>query len=153
MLNLRKNVGTIAELNNALQAFDFSLAVQQSIEQTGKGIIERNQAQLQEGKDSTGQALQYPYAWQSYTDYKLRLNPRGVRDLKLTGAFYEGMITGVSQSTFIITSRDPKTSKIIQREGEDVFGLTTESAGSYAQTDVLPVLQSKIEKATGLKFE
>jgi len=146
-------VATIADLNNALQAFNFSLAVQDSIEQTGKGIIERNQQQLQEGKDSKGETLPYPYAWKSYTDYKLRLNPRGVRDLKLTGAFYNGMIVGVSPATFMITSKDSKTNKIIQREGDDVFGLTENSAGDYAQNDVLPVLQDKITRATGLNFK
>jgi hypothetical protein len=88
-------------------------------------IVSLNTRQLMQGVTSEGKSLgEYKNKW--YAKFKRTLNPRGVVDLKLTGAFHESFFLEDSLPIKIYAS-DPKTKKLTQEFSEKLFGLTQES--------------------------
>lgn len=82
--------------------------------------------QLYLGIDSTGASLG-EYA-PSTIAYKKRKNqPTDRVTLKDTGDFYKDFDIIVDEDGFIITSFDNKTNKLVDKYGNDIFGITDEN--------------------------
>lgn len=106
-------------------------------------ILDANTAQLENGKDSFDKLL-WEYASDEYARFKQSIGskaPFGIADLKLTGDFYSGFTLVVEGNEFRITSTDSKTSDLVSRYGEEIFGLTEKSI-----TEVLPYLEESFIK-------
>lgn len=97
------------------------------VRDSSNAIIDANLDQLQHGLEATGKPIDPPYASKYYADFKLSLNPRGVVDLKLTGAFYEGFFLKASKFPVTISSKDKKTKALKAKYGDEIFGLTSDS--------------------------
>lgn len=96
---------------------------------------------MMRGEDSEGSLINPSYASPKYSEFKLYLNPRGVVDLRLTGAFQDGMYIRKSGGFPIqISSKDRKTPMLVSKYGKDIFGIQTEGKDIIA-TDVLPDIQ------------
>jgi len=101
--------------------------------------IDMNTSQLFSGKDSQGQAFGQ-YHSQSYAAFKLSLNPAGVVDFKLTGAFYDGFYLRTDKFPITFDSTDEKTDKLKQLGGENIFGLDQENLEKFRQ-EIKPDVQ------------
>lgn len=112
-------------------------------------LVRMNTEQLMEGKDAEGGLLE-PYKSNSYAERKLKLNPLGVTDLKLTGKFHGGFFVNVDKFPAYVFSRDDKTRKLVGQYGSDIFGLDEENQGAVNETLVLPKVQSVVRKAIHL---
>lgn len=96
-------------------------------------ILEKNKkvmvgliiSQLMSGLDAEGQQLR-PYQDAEYAKMKLRLNPRGVTDLRLTGKFHRGIFASISGLSVSFGSTDVKTEKLKADYG-NILNLTEES--------------------------
>lgn len=106
--------------------------------------IDLNTSQLMAGEDSTGKMLD-PYRSPSYASLKLFLNPRGVTDLRLTGAFQESFFIKDSKFPISFSATDEKTSELINRYGDQIFGLNEESISTLNQ-NILPGIQEFFKK-------
>jgi len=93
-------------------------------------MIDLNTAQLLSGKDSEGQFLQ-AYRSKAYAEMKLHLNPAGVTDLYLTGAFQQHFYVRASSFPVTIFSSDPKTKELVEKYGPNIFGLAEYSRGVF----------------------
>ncbi len=111
-----------------------------------KEVLNLNKNQLLEGVDSKDSFLM-PYASDAYAERKLKLNPLGVTDLKLTGRFYEGFFIQANKFPIYIFSTDDKTRSLFGKYGADIFGLDEKSLADVSQNMVLPALQLTIKKA------
>ena len=90
-----------------------------------KVVLDLNRRQLFAGEDSDGIQL-LKYKSKSYAEFKRKLNPRGVTDLRLTGEFHNNFFL-VSEVPLIIWSYDAKTDLLVDKYGKTIFGLTDES--------------------------
>jgi hypothetical protein len=86
-------------------------------------LVDLNIAQMMEGIDSKGKRLA-PYRNPQYAAIKRQLNPRGVRDYRLTGAFHRDMYLDARQFPVEFDSSNYKTPRLTEGDGADIFGLT-----------------------------
>lgn len=115
-----------------------------------QAVADMNRAQLFEGLQSTGELIEPQYQSDSYARYKFTLNPLGVVDLKVTGAFYSGIFVSADKFPIYLFSRDEKTRKLVGKYGFDIFGLSKENLAALAADMVEPDLQAAILKAAQL---
>lgn len=101
--------------------------------------IDLNTGQLFSGIDSTGEMLE-PYRSVWYAEFKLRLNSKGVTDLKVRGDFYRGFFMNAQQFPISFGSKDSKADELTRHYGEDIFGLTKQSIGDLNK-DITPDIQ------------
>lgn len=95
-------------------------------------FVDANTSQLMEGKDSKGNNLE-PYMSGWYAEFKLHLNPLGVTDLKLTGAFQGKFFIKVDKFPISLWSKDSKTSMLVSHYGEDIFGVSDKNLESIQE--------------------
>lgn len=146
-------MSTIQALLDAVRQINLRDEVPKIIEESKEKIEAFNQMQLYSGLDSKGNKIR-SYRNKSYAYKKSTINPKpglGTPDLKLTGKFYRGMKVIVTSSTFEVDSVDGKTSDLIEKYGEGIFGLTEESKTEYAQNTLFEGIKNYITSKTGLK--
>jgi hypothetical protein len=130
-------MATIAEKLALFDGIDVEKQAGVIIEQHPSQIIAYNQANLQEGMYKQGDFLA-PYASKYYAALKLKLNPRGVTDLRLTGEYYRSMKLKVDQTTFTIYSDDEKADRLVNLYGDDILGISNDDKVDFANTVVQP---------------
>lgn len=142
-------MATLDEFVNRLERINFEKLALDTIQETEKVIIALNHDQLQKGRDSLGNQLR-PYASQSYAKYKRKLNPRGVTDLRLTGAFYSGWKVIATKFPTRILSTDAKAPILQKQYGIDIYGLTKNNEKHYVANDFKPRFYQKVRQGLGL---
>ena len=110
--------------------------------------IDLNTTQLMSGKDSNGDMLDH-YRSPGYADFKLSLNPKGVTDLRVTGAFQDSFFIKDDKFPISFSATDEKTDELTKKYGEQIFGLTKESLGTLNE-DLLPYIQEYFKKLVSL---
>lgn len=141
-------MATISEMLARWQGLDIIAATGQIIEDHPSQIIGYNQANLQHGQYKQLDFLA-PYKSKYYAALKLKLNPAGVTDLKLTGEYYKSMQLKVDQTTFTIYSDDPKDTRLVNLYGEDIKGISDYDKADFSQNVVGPWLVDYIRTNTG----
>lgn len=106
-------------------------------------IIDLNLSQLLNGKDSNGESLG-EYSSILYAEFKKRLNPKGVVDLRLEGDFYRGFFADTSKFPIDIDSNDSKRDSLVDQYGTQIFGLDKASLGILSE-EILPELIAYIK--------
>lgn len=86
-------------------------------------IVDLNTGQLLKGVDADFLPLHPQYKSKSYATFKLFLNPLGVVDLRLTGAFYAGFFINADKFPVEFNSSDGKTGVLAEKYGAAIFGL------------------------------
>jgi hypothetical protein len=86
-------------------------------------LIDLNTSQLMKGIRSDGNSVG-KYANKDYANFKRTLNPNGVVDLKLTGAFHESFFVRKNEFPIVIDAKDKKRNELVNKYGEQIFGLT-----------------------------
>lgn len=117
----------------------------ESIEETQDEFIKLNKEQLLQGEKSTGESLGF-YKNRQYAIRKNQLNPLpglGVKDYKLTGKYYAGIILKIEGGKIVMTSQDEKT-KWLEKGSDERFGLNDENKSLYVEQSLHPVLIKKI---------
>ena len=104
-------------------------------------IVDLNTGQLFRGVDSNSSPLDPPYRSKYYAEFKLHLNPAGVVDLKLTGAFYAGFYIDSSKFPIVFNSTDEKAGILEQKYGPTIFGLDQPS-----KNDLVAHLKDQIQE-------
>lgn len=138
-------MGKLLDLQTKLKNINVEQLVLDILKDNEREVVEKNKEQLLQGEDAKGSFLK-EYASNSYANYKQKLNPLGVTDLRLTGAFYEGFFLSANKFPAYIFSKDEKTRKLAGQYGSDIFGLTKESLGGVSKDTILPRLQEKIRQ-------
>lgn len=103
------------------------------------------QNQLMFGLDGEGKDLG-EYASQAYAEFKLSLNPRGVVDLRLTGAFHESIFMNADQFPVVFGATDEKTDKLLDRYGDNILTLRRENIRLLAKGYVADPLKDFYRK-------
>src|SRR5262249_24910697 len=90
----------------------------------------------EQGIDADGKRLR-PYRNPSYAMKKRALNPRGVTDLHLTGAFHRDMFIDATQFPLVIDSSNSKTPQLKANYG-NIYGFTTANKEGPAKEILRP---------------
>lgn len=131
-------------VNKWLAAFqNVDLFFKRAIIENQEEILDSNVAQLKEGKDSLGAFLD-EYASDDYARFKQAMGslaPFGKPDLILEGDFTEGFILEYKGDSFFFDSTDEKRNHLVDKYGEQIFGLSVKS-----QTELTPQLADSFLK-------
>ena len=129
----------IAKVNKWISALrNVEDTFRRAIVENQEEILDLNIAQLEKGIDSFGQFLD-EYDSASYAQFKKSIGsqaPLGIPNLKLEGDFHSGFILKADGNVFIFTSTDEKKDRLVDKYGENIFGLTFES-GTEIKPDLV----------------
>lgn len=117
----------------AVLKIDLQKSIVETMVVTEDEYLKLQKDQLLHGLNAKGEEIGF-YRNEDYADKKHRQNPKagfGNVDLKLTGSFYEGISTHISNEGFLIESSDAKAPALEKKYG-DPFGLADERKQSYA---------------------
>lgn len=97
------------------------------------------------GVDSKGESLG------TYTAFTKRAKqaknqPSNRVTLKDEGDFYRGFTLEGKRFPFSIDSTDEKRDKLVDKYGEDIFGITPDNTSKYAKETLLPNLQDALNE-------
>lgn len=113
--------------------------------------------QMLHGERSTGKKIG-KYKNKKYAAMKYAMSPlagNGYKDLKLTGSFQDLIIAEPRSTGVVFTSNDTHTDavtgdskldSILNREGEDIFGLNKKYAAQYATKSLKPKANKLFKK-------
>lgn len=90
------------------------------IDEHEHALIDIITGQLLNGKDGEGNFLQ-AYRSKAYAEMKRHLNPKGVTDLRLTGAFWDGFFATTKKFPIVIDSKDKKRDQLVKKYGQAIF--------------------------------
>jgi hypothetical protein len=126
---------TISDLYQNAKAIDLADIFSDVIAKNEQHLINLNHNQLyKDSSDSEGNQLQQ-YNSLEYAREKESMNPGiGFRntDLYYTGAFYRGWSLLITNTGFLFDSSDSKTSDLIEKYGQNIFGLRKDNLESFA---------------------
>lgn len=83
-------------------------------------IVDLNTIQLMNGLDAKGKSLG-EYSSKSYAEFKRRLNPKGVVDLRLEQDFHDSIFLETDKFPVYSNATDSKTGDLIKKYGEDIL--------------------------------
>jgi len=117
---------TVSDIRRRSNTFVNSLDIHavQSIEQNEEALVQLNRDQLTESKRSDGATIKPSYS-AKYAAFKGFSSP----DLMLTGSFYNQMFLIINPSSFdyFISSNDWKTTGLVEKYTEKIFGIGKEN--------------------------
>jgi hypothetical protein len=103
-------------------------------------LVDLNIAQMDlQGIDADGKRLR-AYRNPRYAAIKRQINPRGVTDLHLTGAFHREMFVDASEFPVEFGSRNYKSRRLQDQYG-NIFGLTAENKEGAAKEILRPSVE------------
>ena len=110
-------------------------------------IVDMNTSQLKDkGEDSESKKLPLPYAPMTIEYKKLKGQPTDRITLYDEGDFQNAFYVKYTNEDFSLWSTDGKTEKLVKEWGENIFGLTDNNLTELIQKDLLPALQTELNK-------
>lgn len=141
-------MATIRAFRQRVQNLNVAEKATQAVTETADQISSLNTEQMHRGLNSEGRPIG-EYKLPAYAEAKHRMNPLpgfGVPDLKVTGAFYEGIFTGVEGLKVETDSVDSKTERLKELFGEVIFGLSDNYKSEYIREFLRPEFVGAIKK-------
>jgi len=148
-------MATVLDVINNLEALDIPRESKIAVGKTTEGMIALNKEQLQAGIGADGKRIGKYRSWH-YAQMKNAMNPLpglGNVDLILTGSFSDSFQVDINGEDIERIATDSKTSDLIGRYGDDVFGLTDNNQEFYNEEVFYPVLADQVTDQTGLEFK
>jgi hypothetical protein len=115
----------IDQLISNVESLDIKGLIRESVDENRDELIRLQKDQMLHGYDSLGKRIG-KYKNKKYAIKKHALNPLpglGFKDEKLTGSFQNEIFIDARNEGVVFSSLDEKTPDIIDREGENIFGL------------------------------
>lgn len=118
-------MATILDMLKRVELIDINEEAMEALSELSGDIVEIQKDQLLHGETVTGDKITPDYAFESYADWKSQKNPLagvGTPDLRLTGAFYDGVFFRINGTEWEMSSTDSKTEDLTEKY-RDIFGL------------------------------
>jgi hypothetical protein len=144
-------MATVSQVIRNVRAVGQQEIAQESIQATAPQYLEKQKAQLSEGLNKDGSPILPKYAPRTVQIKKRKGQRTDVVTLRDTGDFYQDTFLDVRDSSFVIDSANPKTQDLLDKYGEDIFGIGGDFKASYVNEDLKPVFQKSIKQAMKLK--
>ncbi len=138
----------LTDLVKNFKTLDIKQEIQVAVEKTASALADKQREQMMLGLRSTGKKIG-KYVSDSYAKMKYELSSLagyGWKDEKLTGEFQAGIGVEAREDGIVFFSADPKSHDIVEREGEDIFGLTKDRAAEYSREHLAKQANEQILK-------
>lgn len=139
-MNTRQAIERLERLKTNLPAI-----AEQSVYESRDEYTEDQKEQLFQGSDNRGRSFKTYYD-PEYARMKNQMNPipgYGYPDLKLTGAFYQGIYTKIEGGKIVVGSTDSKAADL-EKKYRYVFGLAPDEMEKFLYNTLKPVYQRNI---------
>lgn len=150
------NLNPLLNLINGLKSLDTKAEVEKIVADNGERLTELMQEQLSAGKDITGGKRIDSYApLTKFLKNKYGVGLGAVTDrvtFFMTGELYGSLHAQVENNTYKIDSPLPTFDKMIERVGDENYGLDPAERLEFATTVTLPEFSKVLEQKTGLKL-
>ena len=116
-----------------------------------KQVLDLNRDQMQSGIKSDGQPIKPEYTRRTKSIKKSKGQPIDRVTLKDTGDFHNSVFASYSANSFMILASDQKTTKLKQKYGRDILGLTDQNIDKTAniiKNDVSKELKKRLNALT-----
>lgn len=144
-------MATILDMLEKVERFDINEAAMEILSELSGDIEEVQKGQLLHGETPEGTKITPDYASPDYEAYKYAMNGLaglGTPDLRLTGAFYNGVYFRVNGTEWEISSTDSKTEEL-EEKYRPIFGLQEKKKDSIREL-ITKKLKEDVEKLLGL---
>lgn len=150
-------MGTIGALARGLRSVNLQSEIPLMLNRQKQFAIAENKEQLLDGKTSEGDqgANLKGYKQFDYAVRKNQMNSRpefGIADLRVTGAFYNGIDLKVDATTYSLFSTDSKTLDLETRYTIYIFGLQGRNKAKWATLIYDNEFKPYLTRKTGLIF-
>lgn len=145
----------VLDMIENLDSIDVDKESKVAVGKTTREMVMLNREQMAHGIRSDGKQIGR-YRNSEYAIMKNALNPLpglGNVDLILTGAFSDSFDIDVNGEDIDRIATDSKAESLIEKYGDEVFGLTDNNQEYYNEEVFYPELAEAIEEQTGLIFE
>jgi len=135
-------------MKRRLQRLNLEQVTEEAIQETAEDYLELNREQLYQGKTSMGQELLPTYRSEVYAQMKNDMNPApglGIPDLKLTGAFYQGLSLEIQAGQIQEESDVEYAGKLFEKY-DDIVGLDEVKLDEYRAGPFKEALEEKIKQ-------
>ena len=143
--NLRNDIAN-------LSSFDWGKELENIVETNKDAIIQLQQEQWSEGKDSLGNAITLDGRGYSKKTFEIKTKKGQRTDvvtLQDTGKRMAALEVTVQNGTFSETDNVEYESELIERTGEVVYGLDEEKRQQFADNITLPAIRQIYNEKTG----
>lgn len=141
---------TVAEMRRRFDTVGITELTADAMEQNADEVVEFNREQMNEkGVDKTGRQIRPKYTPFTVSVKRQKGQPFDRVTLRDTGEFQSRMHLQIQRDTFGISSDDYKTSSLVEKYGEDIFGLTSESKRQAWNDFLASGVVNSIKKITG----
>ena len=131
----------VAEYTERWRKVDTQFAIEESLYNKRKDILDKQKEQQQSGISNTGKPfINKNTGTDEYSPgYAKKKGKKKPIDLFRTGSFQNEEFLDVRTDVIVFDSADSKTDKLIKQFGEGIFGLSDES-----KEEIAPVLQEEL---------
>lgn len=141
-------MATTKQLLERVKALDTDKVINDALDETMDAVEDINRERMLDGVKADGKQMPH-YSFISQTVYGYPDEPI---KLKATGAFQAGITAKREGEVIHESSDDGKTDMLVERYGENIFGMGGSYKKQYQDEHLRPSLNKKITAATGLKF-
>jgi hypothetical protein len=120
--------------------------VTNAIKESEKELLDLLRSQLSHGEKGDGQMPSY--ASEKYAEYKQKIGsqaPKGITDLKLTGAFQNKLRLIITERGARIRSYDKKKSELLNHYSKEIYELNAENQTFYLKQVLFPIIIKKVK--------
>jgi len=136
---------TVLDMMKRLEKISVTELAAESIEDTRKDLIEWQQEQLFAGKNSRNRDIKPPYTRRTKRIKRAKGQPDDRVTLRDKHDFYDAIFVDIRAVTFVISSADWKTPKLIDKYGKSIFGLGGVFKIGYVN-DLRPAMVNNLRK-------
>jgi len=118
----------------------------EAIKESEKELLDLLRSQLSHGEKGDGQMPSYSN--ERYAEYKQKIGsqaPKGIVDLKLTGAFQDKLRLIMTKTGARIRSYDKKRSELLNHYGKEIYELNAENQTFYLNQVLFPIIFKKVK--------
>lgn len=132
---------------NAWQTQAPVIAIDEAEKEADMMVIINQDDQLAKGIDAGGYKIEPKYSPLTVSLKKIKGQDYKRVTLHDEGDFYRGMHVERAGKGLYIDSKDSKTEKLVNKYGEDIFGLTRKNIKEFIQNYLRPRMQDRFKKA------
>lgn len=147
--SLRKNIGD-------LEAFNWGDELEVIVEANTDSILKLQEDQMYEGKDRDGGDISLDgrgYSRRTFEIKEAKGQPTDRVTLKDTGAFYASLEATVDNGVLDISGNTEYALELIERTGDNVFGLNVEKREQFGENVVIPAIRQIFNSKTGFDIK
>lgn len=134
------------------QSFDWAFELENIVETNKDALVQLQEDQWWEGKDSEGQPIALEGRGYSKRTFEIKTakgQPTDRVTLRDTNALYSSLQATVNDGEFALKGNTEYEAELIERTGEQVYGLDQEKREQFANSITLPAIRTIFHEKTG----